>query len=172
MAYQIAGEKYPVVFCMNPRTASTAMRDTLLEMGAEEDGQHHDPPSHIPEGALVVQTVRHHCDVIVSYWMWRVSGTPFPKFVSGILNGQHRWLRPDGFYNRFKTNYILRYDTIDYEWENLLLNAGLPEVKLKRGTNTKRPRGIKWNTLFTPDLYDKVAARYKDEMELYGYGRS
>lgn len=173
MAYLIYGEKYPVVFLANPRTGSTSIREALLEHGAEQHGQHHSTPDMIPKDALVVQTVRHHCDVLVSYWYKSASGHPFHKFVNMVLDGHHRWLRADGFYSRWGDipNYILRYDTLDYEWANLCLCAGLPDIKLQR-THTKRPVGIKWNLLFTPDLYDKVATRYKDEMELYGYGRT
>lgn len=173
MAYLIYGEKYPVVFLANPRTASTSIRDAILANGGEQQSDHHATPNYIPENALIVHTVRHHCDVLVSYWYKKASGHPFHKFVESVLAGHHRWLKADGFYSRWGDlpNYVLRYDTLEYEWANLCLCAGLPEIELPK-TNSKRPPGIKWNLLFTPQLYDKVATRYHEEMEKYGYGRS
>lgn len=171
MAYLIYGEEYPVVFLANVRTGSTAVRNALLEAGAEQQGEHHSSPNKVPDCSLIVQTVRHHCDVLVSYWYSKSSGNKFDDFVELVLDGQHPILRPTGFYSHWSTNYILRYETLDYEWENLCLCAGIPYVPLQR-TKTKRPKNINWKLMFKPRLYDKVAARYQKEMELYGYGRN
>ena len=157
------------------------MAMTALEMGAEPLGGHHDPPvteeregncivKRIPDNALIVETVRHHCDVIVSWWMWRNSTACFAKFVRLILDGHHPALRPDAFYNHFPmSNYILRYETLEFEWETLCCNAGLEYRKLIVKPS-KRPKELKWQDIFPYNLRNEVCERYKDEMERLGYG--
>ena len=175
MAYFIQGEKRPVIFLANYRTASTSTAKALLDNGAEQWGQHHDPVSadQIPENALVVHTVRHHCDVLVSYWYKKASQMAFKDFVEKVLQGCHLYLKPSGFYNHWpvKPNYVLRFETLKLEWETLCLSAGLPDIKLE-GSNSKRPQAINWQLLFTPTLFDKVFEIFKTEMEEYGYGRN
>lgn len=175
MAYLIHGEKHPVIFLANYRTASTSIAKAIMDAGGEQLGSHHDPvtPEQIPDNALVVHTVRHHCDVLVSYWYKKASQTPFPEFVKRVVDGHHLYFRPEGFYNHWpvKPNYVLRYETLKFEWEVLCLNAGLPNRTLVH-SNSKRPQSIKWQLLFTPTLFDLVSKQYKQEMEEYGYGRS
>lgn len=170
MSYSIQGSEHPVVFCANPRTGSTALANTLLSMGAVKEGEHHDPPTEVREGTLVVETVRHHCDVFVSWWFWRNSSISFPKFVRMVMDGQHPMLRPNQLYGRFDSNYILRYETLDFEWETLCVSAGLDHQKIERSTNTKRPKNIKWDLLFPFDLRRQVYKMYGEEMERLGYG--
>lgn len=170
MAYTIQGSKHPVVFCANPRTGSTATANTLLSMGATKQGEHHDPPETLEPETLVVETVRHHCDVFVSWWFWRNSSMAFPKFVRTIMNNEHGLLRAKRLYGRFDSNYILRYETLDFEWQVLCENAGLEQTKIERSSNTKRPKNIKWQTLFPFSLKKEVYDMYGEEMEELGYG--
>ncbi len=181
MAYLIHGTKHPVVYCANYRTGSTAMAMTLLEMGAENLGKHHDPPvveaqegnclvKKIPDNALIVEAVRHHCDVIVSWWMSKATMSCLPKFIRMVLDGCHPALSAIAFYNRFPmSNYILRYETLEFEWETLCCNAGL-EYRPLLVKPSKRPKDVKWQNVFPHTLRHEVCERYKDEMERLGYG--
>lgn len=175
MAYFIQGEKHPLIFLANFRTGSTSTAKAIMDNGGRQIVSHHAPidPDDVPENALVAHTVRHHCDVLVSYWYKKASGQPFDEFVKLVLDGYHPYLRADGFYNHWPVtpNYVLRFETLDFEWQTLCLNAGLPDIKLVQ-SNSKRPKGIHWKLLFTPDLYGRVAKQYAEEMEKYGYGRS
>lgn len=170
MAYHIEGEKKHVVYCANPRTGSTALASTLMNMGAQQENGHHGQPLSVPPDALVVETVRHHCDVLVSYWYQKASAHQFEDFVDMVLAGEVAWLNPNAFYDKFDTNYILRYETLQYEFDNLCLNAGLPETKLLVKPS-KRPRNMKWGTMFPTRLLNKVFDRYGEELERLGYGR-
>lgn len=172
MAYFIQGAEYPVIFLANPRTASTSIGEALLSMGAQLEGNHHAPPAEIPEGTILAQTIRHHCDVLVSFWYKGGRGIPLDKYVQMVLDGGHRYLGPDNFYSHWscEPNFILRYETLDYEWQNFCLITGLPEVPLVQ-TPTNRPPNIKWQSLFAPRLLNAVLERYREEMEELGYGR-
>lgn len=170
MAYLINGTKFPVVFLANPRTGSTSIRNAILGHGGKQIDEHHDCPEFIPAGHLLVHTVRHHCDVLVSYWYKAQRSVPFNDFVDSVLDGQNGWLWPNDFYNHWdhQPNYLLRYETLDHGWTELCLFAGLPDIKLER-TKTKRPLDRTWQSLFTKELYEKVVNRYKEEMERYSY---
>lgn len=173
MAYFIQGNR-PVIFLANPRTGSTAIANVLLENGAEQFGSHHCGMPPTPDNTLVVQTVRHHCDVLVSYWYKAQQGVKFDYFVNTVLDGENGHLRSDGFYSSWAgslPNFVLLYENLDFEFENLCGIAGLPQMKIPR-TPTRRPEGVKWQTMFTTGLRDKVFERYHTEMELYGYGNS
>ena len=170
MAYLIEGTKHRVIYCANYRVGSTATAEALMEMGATKIGEHHDRPqlSDITSDTIVVETVRHHCDVMVSWWFWRNSRIPLTKMVRYVLDGHHGALRPDSFYNRYVSNYLLQYETLDFEWEVLCLNAGLKPKPLPR-KETKRTDGVTWQSLFPYELREEVGERYGDEMERLGF---
>lgn len=175
MAYFIQGKEYQVVFLANPRTGSTAIRQVLLENGAGHYGGHHSTPKSedVQDNALVVQTVRHHCDILVSYWYKAQRSVPFDEFVDSVLDGDNGWLSSKNFYSTWEVapNYVLRYENLDFEFANLCGIAGLPDMKIPR-TSSRRPKNVTWQSMFTTGLRDKVFERYGTEMEKYGYGLS
>ena len=90
MSYLIHGKKHAVVYLANYRVGSTATAKAILDMGGMKIGDHHQGiPVLVHKDVLVVETVRHHCDVMVSWWFWRNSRMAFPKFVRLILDGHH-----------------------------------------------------------------------------------
>ena len=171
MSYLAFGEHHTIVFLANPRTASTTIGEVLVGLGGWQQGGHHDDAQVIPENALIVQTVRHHCDVLASYWFKGQQGVSLETFVETVLTGQHGWFRDTGFYNHWdcEPNYTLRYETLDKDWFNLCSYAGLYHIRLPR-TRTHRPLNLTWQELFPVSLRDKVMTHYKTEMEEYGYG--
>jgi len=169
MAYFIQGKDYPVVYCCNYRVGSTAVGTTILEMGGNKIGEHHDPPVLTQWDTLIVESVRHHCDVLVSWWYWRCSSTPFEEFIKNVLDGKHSFLKPVTLYSKFNSNYILRYESLENEWATLCNTAGLEFRPLIR-SKSKRPKGIKWQSLYTPKIKSMIVDSYKDEMEKLGYG--
>ena len=173
MAYLIQGEHYPVVFLANPRTGSTAIAKTLMAMGAEKIGEHHDEPDEYPEDALIVHTVRNHLDAIISYWAKRASGHKFADFIDIIVSGKQPYFPPVMLYGwSVKPNFPLKYETLEYEFANLCVCAGLPEVELERTENTARSQDMSIENMFTGDLMRKITNYYGAEMEELGYGDS
>jgi len=173
MAYALAGKKRSFYFMANPRTGSTSVANALTTMGAVPKGDHHDDWDVILPDSIVAQTVRHHCDVLVSFWFKSQIGSDFTKFVEAVLGGEYYWLPSTGFYNRWgdKVNCILRYETLEYELNNALSCCGIPPVKLER-TVTRRSSDVSWQSLFSMSLYEKVADHYHAEMKEFGYGYS
>jgi hypothetical protein len=173
MAYVIYGENCPIVFLANPRTGSTSIRNAIIQYGAEQQGQHHDPPTDIPKGAKVIQTIRHHCDVLVSFWYKAQRGNTLEQFIFKVIDGKYRWLRSEGFYNHWPVHIDvnMNYETLSSDWSKVCDMAGLPNIQLIP-TYSKRPKKIHWSLLFTPELYNRVYDHYKEEMEKYNYGRN
>ncbi len=170
MAYLIEGTKHRVIYCANYRVGSSATTEALMEMGAKKLGEHHDRPQpiDITPDTIVVETVRHHCDVMVSWWFWRNSRISLTKLVRYVLDGHHGALRSGAFYARFASNYLLQYATLEFEWEVLCLNAGLEHRPLPV-KSTKRTDDVKWQSLFPHELRQEVGERYRDEMERLGF---
>ena len=161
MAYLIEGKNCPMIFCANYQTSSNPLAKTLMSMGAIRIGSHHDPPKNIPIGAVVVQTVRNHFDVIVSFYYKDKQSCSFEDYVDTILEGDHLHLKPDGFYKRFgKWDYILTYNTLQFEFDILCMVVGLPCTKIDL-----RPANKRWQDLFAHDLQQKVVERYSEELK-------
>lgn len=169
MAYIIEGTDYPVVYIANYRVGSTATAATLLDMGAEQVNHHHGLPTQVPEGSLVVQTVRHHCDVITSLWYKMGQRIPIKDLVNSILNDENEYLKGSGFYNRFDCNYVMRYEILQYEFDILCLTAGLPETTLKHKPS-QRPASARWKDVIDARTAEQIYSHYKTEMDHYGYG--
>lgn len=175
MAYIIKGSKRAVVYCANYRVASEATSLLMLKMGARKIGLHHDDPrGKTPLNAIIAETVRHHCDVMCSWWYWRNTSLTFPYFVRLVLDGEHGALKPDAFYDKFESNYILKYENLDQDWHVLCQNAGLRLYQTIHRTPSKRPtdrtKETNWQNLMPPDLQHEVYDRYQDEFEKFGYG--
>jgi hypothetical protein len=170
MAYLIEGKNHRVIYCANYRVGSGATAEALMEMGATKLGEHHDPPEpwYVTPDTIVVETVRHHCDVMVSWWFWRNSRISLTKLVRYVLDGHHGALQSDAFYNRYDSNYLLQYATLDFEWEVLCLNAGIEHRPLPV-KETKRTDGVKWESLVPYELREEVEERYGDEMARLGF---
>jgi len=169
MAYVIQGQKLPLVFCSNYCVSSSLVGKALVGLGGEQQGGHYGTPDLIPDDAVIAQTVRSHFDVLASCWRVGDHALSFDSYVQRVLDGHHRYLRPDAFYGQFgEWDYILRYETLQFELDTLFLHVGLPEVKLPFfGPNVQKAHS---ETLFSRRLQDKVTARYGDELERIGYG--
>jgi len=171
MAYHITGENYYVVYCSNYRVGSTATINTFEKMGflATDSEDHHAPPEYVPEDALVVETVRHHCDVILSLWYKRQKGRPLEEFVKMVLGGDYPLINPETMYSKFDTNYIMRYETLQHEFDNLCITAGLPVTELVK-VDSPRPDDSGWQKAMPQNLADIIYKQYKEEMDKLGYG--
>lgn len=168
MAYVIEGTKYPVVYIANYRVGSTAMAATLLDLGATQINHHHGLPSKDIPNALYVQTVRNHFDVFVSMWYKIGQRCSLQELIDRVLSGGDPYLKSDGFYNRFPCNYVLRYETLQHEFDVLCINAGLPVRKLKHDPSP-RPQDAIYESILTCSQKKQIYNHYKTEMDFYGY---
>jgi hypothetical protein len=172
MAYFIQGSRHPVVFLANPRTGSNAVANALQTMGGVAIGEHHEEPDDYPDDALIVHTVRNHLDVLISYWIRKAKGYTFPEFIDIVISGEHPRFPPLMLYNNWnvKPNFILKYETLDYEFSNLCVCAGLPDIQLVRSKNSVRAPEQTIENMFTSDLMKKIINYYGTEMGELGYG--
>ena len=138
-------------------------------MGAEQINNHHGLPNETPEGALVVQSVRHHCDVIASMWYKIGQRIPMQDLIHSILQGNDRYLRRSGFYNRYPCNYVLRFETLQHEFDVLCMTAGLPQTLLKNDPSP-RPDNSPWQEVINSAQAHEIYSHYQEEMDHYGYG--
>lgn len=168
MAYLIEGTEYPVLYLANYRVGSTATAATLMDMGAQQLNGHHGLPKYTPPNALVVQTVRHHCDVIVSQWCNINCKIPIQDLIDSIIADENHYFPSAGFYKRHVCNYIMRYETLQYEFDNLCLCAGL-EGRILKIDPSKRPSSKTWQSVLTSDQIEQICKHYKEEMDFYGY---
>lgn len=172
MAYIIEGTEYPVIYIANYRVGSTATAATLMDMGARQVNHHHGLPSledaYIPS-ALTVQTVRHHADVITSLWFKQGMRCEIEELIDNILAGENDYLRPHTFYDRYPCNFPLRYENLQFEFDNLCVIAGLPETTLKVKPS-QRPAKHDWREVINNVQAERIYSHYQKEMDHYGYG--
>ena len=160
MAYIIEGS-CPLIFCANPRTGSASIANAFMEMGAERDGEHHDPPSHVSDDAIVFQTVRLHFDVLNSLW-WK--GRPygnFEQFVFAACAGQYQHVHIP-MYGRFDAPLFIRYNMLQRGFFDVCGRAGVEPVPLKRTpSRTMRPT----KEMFSAYLRQPVIETFGEEMK-------
>lgn len=161
MSYILNGLR-PLVFYANPRTGSTAIANALLEMGAQVDGGHHAHPIHIPLGAIVMQTVRSHFEVLNSLWFKGRPGSDFPDFIQRACGGGYQYAKIP-MYNNEGVTHTLRYEHLEKDFRWACAQAGFRDPPLLEWVNS-RTQG----NLFTPALEDKVRDTWGEEMEYYG----
>lgn len=168
--YLVTGGEKTLIYCANYRVASTATGATLVNTyGGEMVGSHHSPPPDEMDltGCLVAETVRNHFDVFVSLWYKEGRKKEFNEWMEDILEGRHKFISPTKLYGRFPSNVVLRYENLQFEFENLCLWAGLPQKKLERNTTTREESG--WQKYYNTRNYNRVKTTYKEELEHYGY---
>jgi hypothetical protein len=162
MAYKIEGPKGTLVYCANYRTGSKSTGKTILEMGGTLVGSHHSP---LASDGLVVETVRHHCDVIVSWWYKIGRRKTIEAFIEEILDGTNPFLDSHSFYNKFPSNYVIRYPALEVEFQCAMNLVGLEPPKIHR---TKPRPDSKWQRVIPGTLQTKVLDRYEHEIERLG----
>jgi hypothetical protein len=171
--YVIEGTNYPVIYIANYRVGSSATAATLLDMGARQINHHHGLPDteDLIEGALIVQGVRHHCDAIVSNYYTKAPTAKIGPYVSMICQGRHRYLRPPKLYDRYPCNYVLRFETLQFEFDILCEAAGLPQTTLKVDPS-RRPPDTLWKKVLQTHMIAEVYRTFEEEMDFFGYSKT
>ena len=133
---------------------------------------------------------------ILSFYKGLRGGMPFNSFVAWLntKEGQdavadRHWLSQYQFlYDREGNalcDFVGRYETLDHDWKTISHQLGLPDISLpQKGFvsaegKTKNPQGQKeenvivqrsgYKEFYTSDLRDRIAERYKKDIELFGY---
>jgi len=186
--YVIRDKKF--CYLAQPRTGSRAIRKTLLEkLNAEQVAQHHTTWLDVPENRkfswawpsvtpntswVIVSTVRNHFDAVVS-WFTSTHRGPLSLrqyWEQHVKDQDHEYLKPHQLYWRYRplSNRILRYESLQQDWDKVLESIGLPPTKIEHVNNPQAWRyGAKYRDLISPDLRFEIQAYYSEEMAELGY---
>lgn len=163
IAYEIQGERCPLIYVPSHYTNSGYIASALQMMGARP------VTGWTPnKNYIIAQNIRHHCDVIVEAWFQEECPIDFRDYVQAILDGEHAHLNPNSFYSHIPTNYYLRYQTLQLDLDTMLIEAGLPAIQLPPKA-AARPRMMQWWYFFPYDLKISIWERYHTEMEHLGF---
>ena len=155
MPYHLDTGDRPLIYCANPRTASTPVGNTIISMGGYLVAGHHVPPPCVHYDVVVVQTIRSHWEVLNSLWWKRMAYGDFDTFIRSI--GTYP-LAPVPMYPFRGITFSMRYETLDKDWEYACSLVGLEAEQIERTpTRTLQPASVtfqdKAHIRIVQDLY-------------------
>lgn len=173
-------------FLANPKTASLATAHALETLGFKHYGDQHSTPirsgwnrwQEVDDTWTIFCTVRNHFDVFVSWYFHntRTPGTskyfgyPFERFL-------YEWaFNPKWFHNneiywerRPWCNKILYYETLQADFDNLLVSCGLPATQLQQYNISKNRKGRHYREFYTESSIRFIEDKFGPEMILFNY---
>lgn len=167
-----------LLFLAHPRTASTALRDALLERGGEKVSSHHAgledsvvQKAHRKEPVLTV--VRNPYDILVSWWIVRTHNRPHTQplsnFISSFNDSKGNFVRQGRLlYHSFDADHVVRYESLDEDLNRALTSCGLGRLNLRRLNETKA-KTKPWQSYYDQEAVDAANKRFGDEISSHGY---
>ena len=171
-------------FLANPKTASSAMGNTLHSLGFQTMGDQHCVPEnsgwrHWPviskDDWTVFCTVRSHMEVLVSWYLHNTAKPSAPYFGFTFESFLYNWVaNPKWFRTREPKraqmywernplcNVILRYETLQADFDKLLADHDLPATQMQRHNVSKRKKDH--SQYYTPKTLDFLQNHFKVEM--------
>ena len=168
-----------VLVLAHPRTASTGLRNALIELGGTQIHPHHvgrDDPKvravHTDEPVLTV--IRNPYDALVSWWLVRTFNRPQPQpnladFAKSFRDAKGNFIR-DGkiLYHTPTADIVVRYESLTPDLNLALGQCGVEPVTLP-WLNQTGGKDKPWR-----DYYDQAAIkaanhRFGDEAVAHGY---
>ena len=122
-------------------------------------------------------TVRHPCDLLVTWWLrqrktiairLKVSEPTLLEYIELVEEGTPGgpYIK-DGLMYWMETDIYLHYETLQEDLNDFLELHGLPKVELERLNVTKNKRP--WLDYYDEGSFDLVRRRFGEEAELFGY---
>lgn len=169
MAVLVRGK---VLFLAHPRTASTAMRNSLEAIGGEVINPHHVAFDH-PDvrrryrGEPVLAVIRNPYDMLVSWWgvrTWvRERDTKLAGFIAGFDDTKGNFQRHGKlFYHLPAATIVLRYEDIDTTLKPALEDLGIEPFELPRLNETLGKKD--WRSYYDDDAIRAANKRFGDEI--------
>ena len=165
-------EKKKVAFIAHPRTASVAMVETLLGMGFSKIGSHHQ----FDEAWCLETTfsvVRNPFDMMVSWYYFkrREEGLSFEDWLTIFLKDPPHYIKYGLFPGQHLCTYILWYENLQEEFDELMLEVGLPQTEIVKSNVSKRREGRNFMDVHT-DVTLKMTERFfQVDIESFDYLR-
>jgi len=174
-------------FLANPKTASLATGYTLQALGFEQYGSQHATPDRsgwnrrdeIDDTWTVFCTVRNHYDVFVS-WYFHNTRTPgtskyfgwtFERFLYKWVDNLE-WFRSGQMYWERNPwcNQVLRYETLQTDFNRLLRLHNLPALQLQIQNVSKNRRCRAYHEFYSAKSVQFIENKFGAEMGLLNYG--
>lgn len=128
-------------------------------------------------GEIAVSTVRHPCDLLVTWWLrqkdtiskrWKVPEPTFPEYIEFvdedtpggpyIKGGRMFWMEAD---------HYLRYESLQTDLDAFLAQLGLLTTQLEKQNVTKNKKP--WRTYYDEATLSLVRHRFGEEAARFGY---
>lgn len=178
--------KEKMCFLANPKTASLATAFALETLGFKSFGDQHCIPAasgwgqwrEIDNTWTVFSTVRHHLDLMVSWYFHNTKkpgvskyfGWPFERFLYE-WSSNPKWFRNHQVYweRAPLCTRILRFETLQADLCNLLTSCGLSCPPLQRHNVSKNRRGRACHEFYSEKSIEFMVSKFGAEMTLYDY---
>lgn len=157
----LSGAHKRIVFHPSPFAAGDVMVNTLLKMGGHKVSLF--AFSDKCTDHLRVEVVCNHRAALVSQWLATDPHEPFSTYLESVVQEYGRYGR---LYGYSMPNYYLKYETLQFEFDVLCVNAGLPQTELVGFKPTKIDRSDCISGL----VEQRIQSVFGDEMEFLGYG--
>lgn len=118
-------------------------------------------------GEVVATTVRNPYDMIVTWWISNTAKRVlFSEFIRDF-NGPKQVVGGRIFSRADEADIVLRHETLDRDFADMLRLLRLPSVELSRDNVTPSKKG--WRTYYDEESFTIVNERFGCEIEDYGY---
>jgi len=167
-----------LVFLAHPRTASTAIKRALEEMGdVQRVKSHHGMDAdQIPNDAIVFAVVRNPWDLFISWWFKRRAerspfyGKPLEEFMPLFRRHNEQYFRGGKlFYMSEYTNQILSYEHLQAQFDVLIVGLGYAPQAIGMVNKSEERPAPSYREHYTPAAQRWVAETFAEEIEKYGY---
>lgn len=174
----------PISLVLPPRTGSRSIQRALEPLITNKLGSRHSLQCgvSIPQDCLLVSSIRHPLDVLVSWFHFPDSHQPqngphrftmggrgktFDNYIDFVLAGGNPYLSHSTLRHADEARDLIRYeDGLERSANDLLRKYGYPEVDMPHVGKTDRPD---FRSYYTPGLVSKVVEKYSDDFERFGY---
>lgn len=175
----VLGDKF--AFIAHPRTASRATGKALVAAGCDtHDGHHTAVPKRceqiLADGGIVACTIRNPFDLAVSwYFNWHFEergvrtkpGEFEPYVLGGFKSGYYVEDNDPYYYGLQWANRVLRFENLEEDLHNLMLEAGMEPVKTEPYGVLERDRD--YRVYYNDVTKAAVAKRFATDLLLTGY---
>jgi hypothetical protein len=164
-------------FIAHPKTASSATQRVLIELGATQSGTHHSVEDSLCQrildaGGLIASVVRNPFDLLVSWYFHYLQRTKLPPFEQWLpeqLSNPNQYIRRGLFYGLHQTNRILRYETLQDDFDRVLTEVGLEPVTIGRFNVSHKREGRHYREMYTFELIHLVQHHFGHVIQELGY---
>ncbi len=159
-----------IAFIAHPRTASVAMAETLLGLGFEKIGSHHQ----FKEFWCLDTTfsvVRNPFDMIVSWYYFRAreNEQTFEEWLPIFLDTPPYYISHGLFFGHTLCTDILWYENLQEEFDVLMEKVGLPQTDIVRTNVSERREGRDFMDVHTDATLERTGFFFQDEIEQFDY---